>query len=236
VRKVKAGDPKKVVGYIRVSTEDQALGPQAQRAALLAWCERQGSELLAIEDDLGVSGGSELDTREGFNKALRHIEDLGAGFLLIAKRDRLARDVVIAATAESLVKKLGATIVSADGVGAGDGPEAQLMRTLVDAFAQYERALIRYRTRAALAQKRGRGERTGEVPYGQKVTEDGRLSLNPGEVHALERLRELRGQGLSMRQLAARMNEEGHPCRGTRWHLTTVQRLLSREHTGAAAQ
>ena len=46
---------------------------------------------------------------------------------------------------------------------------------MVDAFAEYERAIIRARTRAALAVKRGRGERTGEVPYGFRLAEDAQI-------------------------------------------------------------
>jgi len=56
------------------------------------------------------------------------------------------------------------------GVGNGNGPEAQLMRTMIDAFAAYERALIRARTKAALAAKAARGERTSlHAPYGWRV-------------------------------------------------------------------
>ncbi len=47
-------DPKKVIGYIRVSTDEQALGPDAQRDALNAWCERHEARLLAIHEDIGV--------------------------------------------------------------------------------------------------------------------------------------------------------------------------------------
>ena len=47
-------DPKKVIGYIRVSTDEQALGPDAQRHALNAWCERHDARLLAIHEDIGV--------------------------------------------------------------------------------------------------------------------------------------------------------------------------------------
>ena len=39
-RNKRDADPKKVIGYIRVSTDEQALGPDAQRDALNAWCER----------------------------------------------------------------------------------------------------------------------------------------------------------------------------------------------------
>jgi DNA invertase Pin-like site-specific DNA recombinase len=68
--------------------------------------------------------------------------------------------------AERLAHKKEAVILTVTGAGDGEGPEAQLMRTMIDAFAQYERALIVLRTKAGLARKRAKGERIGEVPYG----------------------------------------------------------------------
>ena len=143
-------DPKKAIGYIRVSTDEQALGPDAQRAALNAWCERHDARLGAIYEDIGVSGASPLEKRPGLNDALDALVLEGAGVLLVAKRDRLARDVVIAAVVERMAQRVGARLLSADGTGNGDGPEDQLMRHLLSAFSEYERLLIGARTRAAL--------------------------------------------------------------------------------------
>ena len=66
--------------------------------------------------------------------------------LVAAKRDRFARDVVVAATVERVAAKAGATVATADGMSAEDSPEGALLRTMVDAFAAYERAVIAART------------------------------------------------------------------------------------------
>lgn len=227
-RRTQRGNPKKVVGYVRVSTEDQALSPVGQHAAIRAWCQRNDAELVAVHEDLGVSGGSPLEDREGLLAAMESILELGAGVLLVVKRDRLARDIMIAGMLERLVTGNGATIVSADGMGNGDGPEAELMRNIVNVFAQYERALIRFRTKAALAVKRGRGEVIGETPIGKCATPEGLLADDPAEQLAISRVLELRKLGESVRGIAARLNAEGIPARGNAWHPTTVMRLLSR--------
>jgi DNA invertase Pin-like site-specific DNA recombinase len=104
------------------------------------------------------------------------------------------------------------------------------MRGIGDLFAQYERALIRSRTKAALAVKCSRGERTGTVPLGYRLAADGvHLETHDAEQAAIEAVRRLRQQELSIRAIASRLNEQGIASRGSRWHATSVARLLERE-------
>ena len=230
-RKVQRGDAEKVVGYLRVSTDAQDLGPVAQRRSLEAWCAARGATLIAVFEDKGISGGAELDRRPGLIEALSAIKAQGAGVLLVAKRDRLARDVVVATLIERAARRNGAEVVSADGVGNGDGPADEFMRTVIDGAAQYERALIRARTKAALAVKRSRGEKTGgAAPFGFQIAEDGvHLVPRDDEQAVIAQVRELRAGGLSIRGIATRLNDQEVPARGSRWHRTTVERLLERD-------
>lgn len=229
-RRRHAGDPALVVGYVRVSTEEQALGPAAQREALESWCRAQGARLVAVHEDLGVSGKTEVDRRPGLCAALATLRDERAGVLLVAKHDRLARDVLVAVIAEQLVIASGARLLAADGVGNGDGPEAALMRTIASAFAQYERALIAMRTKVALAEKRKRGEKTGgDVPYGFRLAADGvHLERDEHEAAAVALAKELRAQGLSLSAIGRRLEAKGHrPRRGGSWHPMTLHRAVA---------
>ena len=223
--------PLRVVGYVRVSTDDQALGPAAQREALTRWCASHGAELVSVSEDLGVRGAAPLDRRPGLLEAIDALEPSGATVLLVAKRDRLARDFIVAAMIEASVAREGARVASAGEAGTeGDDPSAILMRRMVDAFAEYERGIIKGRTRAALAVKRTRGERVGTVPYGSRVAADGvHLEEHPEEARAVELVGELHAAGVSTRAIAARLDAEGAPCRGVRWHRSLVRRLLDRE-------
>lgn len=219
----------KVVGYVRVSTDEQALGPEAQRAALAKWCTANGAELVAVHQDLGISGGAELERRPGLLAALEALRTSGAGVLLVAKRDRLARDVVVAAMVERLAERAGARVLTADGTGNGDGPESGLMRGIIDVFAQYERALIRARTKAALAVKKSRGERVGEIPFGFRLGNVGsHLEANAQEQATIGLIVRLRRQGLTISAIVDRLTQDRVPARGSRWHATTVSRLLRR--------
>ena len=107
------GDPRKVVGYVRVSTGEQALGPEAQRTAMLSWCEAQGSKMVDVFCDHAVGGAAPADQRPGLSAALAGVKQHGAGILLVATRDRLARDSLVAALVEQRAQELGASIRSA---------------------------------------------------------------------------------------------------------------------------
>lgn len=221
-------DPKRAVAYLRVSTEDQNLGPEAQRAAIERWADANGVAVIAWHQDHGVSGGAPVDARPGLLAALADVGKLSAGLLIVAKRDRLARDVLIAAMIEQLLTRQGARVASAAGEGTeSNDPSGQLMRTMVDAFSQYERALIRARTKAALGVKRARGEVAGTVPYGFERTASGKLVQNEAEQRVLSVARELRTSGVSFRGVVAALERTGLTSRsGLPFGLTQVARML----------
>jgi DNA invertase Pin-like site-specific DNA recombinase len=228
-RATKVGLPGVAVAYLRVSTEDQKLGPEAQRAAIESWATREGVTIKAWHLDQGVSGGAELDQRPALAAALASLGEHRAGQLVVAKRDRLARDVVIAATIERAAGRVGARVVAADGVGNGEGAAEGFMRTVIDGAAQYERALIRARTKAALAAKRAQGERTGTVPFGYRLAADRvRLEPDPAEQAVIQRVRDLRAAGVTLREIVEVLRMAGaRSRRGKPLGLAQVHALAS---------
>ena len=125
------------------------------------------------------------------------------------------------------VERKGARIVSAAGEGtSSDDPSEVLMRRMIDAFSEYERLVIGARTSAAMQAKRRRGERVGSVPFGKRVGADGRLEDDPAEREVVGLVGRLKAEGLSVRAIAAELNRREIPSRGSRWHHTTIQRLL----------
>jgi len=227
-RTTKAGNQKLAIGYIRVSTDEQTQGPKAQRDALQAWAKSEGVELVAVFEDIGISGAAPIDKRPGLLNALDALAEHGAGLLVVAKRDRLARDVIVGAMAERMAERNGAQVVASNGAGNGDGPEAQLMRRMVDAFSEYERALIRARTKAALQAKKARGERTGSVPFGFKLADDGvHLVADLVEQDIISTVQRLRKNGLTLRAIGAELKKRGSKNRSgrTTWNPSSVKAL-----------
>jgi DNA invertase Pin-like site-specific DNA recombinase len=186
--------------------------------------------IVAVCEDLGVSGAASLEKRPGLLAALDALETHGAGLLLVAKRDRLARSAMNAAMVEHLAGTVGAKVVTAEGDN-GKDPDAWLIRSVKDMLAQYELLQIRARTKAALAVKKSRGERVGTVPYGYTLATDGlSLCAHTQEQQALQHMRALRAEGLSLRAIGNRLAAMGILTRtGQRWAPQTLARILARE-------
>lgn len=247
----------KVIAYYRVSGEEQAesgLGLEAQERTCKEWCVRNGYSVDESWRDEGLSGSLKLEDRPGL---LAAIAAIGRGdVLLVAKRDRLFRaDPVVTAMIESAVIRQGGRVMSAAGEGTGDdSPTSILFRRMIDAFGEYERLIIAARTRAALREKKARGERSGAVPYGKRIDPTSparsRKSGSPAglvedatELMAICFIRRWRDEGLSFRAIARRLDDEGIPTKGVRggrsWRASTVHSLLRRlqreeetSHTG----
>lgn len=222
------GNSRVAIAYLRASKNEQRLSRDAQRTAIEAWASRERIRVAAWCLDQGVRSVSPISERPALRLALVALRGHEAGVLGVAKRDRIARDIVLAASIESAVTIAGARVVSASGEGNGDSPADAFIRTVIDGAAQYEHGLIRARTCAALAVKRAHGERVGSVPFGFAVDADGvRLVVHDREQATRERARELRARGLSLRAVAARLAVEGHVSRtGRRFLAQQIARML----------
>lgn len=224
------GNPLCAIAYLRVSTDDQHLGIAAQQASIQKWADGRGVHIGAWFCDKGVSGGAQVADRPELLLAFAAINVGCAGFLVAAKRDRFARDVMVAAIIERMANDAGAEVVSAAGEGEGASPEAKLMRTIVDAISEWERATIRARTVAALAVKKARGEVLGQPPFGSRREGD-RFVQDAGEQRTLAHLWRWKkaSPNASLRQVAAAMDADGFTTRGGgKWSAEAVRRVLAR--------
>lgn len=234
-------DPARAVEYLRVSTDEQNLGTDAQHAAIALFAEKRRLTIVASHTDHGLSGSLPLEQRPGLSAAVSALSEHRAGVLLIAKRDRLARDILVAASTTRIVEQLGARIESADGMNENSA-EGDLLRGVVDLMAQHERALIRRRTTDALAVKKRRGEKLGGAPpFGtraERKSPDGPLVLVPDEQEqaVIERILQLAGAGAAPSAIANQLNADKVPARGARWHTNTIVRLLARKRPAGAPE
>jgi site-specific DNA recombinase len=225
------GNSSIAVAYLRVSTEEQHLGPEAQRRQIEGWAQRQEVTIVAWHADHGISGAAGIDHRPGLAAALNELRARRAGWLVVAKRDRLARDVMLAGAIEKVVRSSGGRLASADGAPTGDEPAEVMQRQIGDVFAEYERAIIAARTKAALAVKKARGERVGTVPYGFHVAANGvQLEPDAGEQATIAAAWVLRNRGVTLRGIASMLDLDGHKSRkGTAFTHVQVCKMLGHE-------
>lgn len=158
----------RVVGYVRVSTEEQSAsgaGLAAQRAAIEDECRRRGWDLVRVIEDAGYSA-KDL-RRPGVMLALETLQSGAASGLVVAKLDRLSRSMLDFTAIMARAQKQSWALVALDCAVDTTTPAGEAMANVLATFAQFERRLIAQRTRDALAAKRASGVKLGrrrEVP------------------------------------------------------------------------
>jgi site-specific DNA recombinase len=216
--------------YLRVSTEEQSqsgLGLEAQETACRSLAGTLGASEVLLFTDAGISGSKGIEDRPGLTEALATLRK--GDVLIVAKRDRIARDMLVTLTVEKVVAKRGARLLSVAGEGSdSDGVTGLILRTMTDLFAQVERETIRSRTRSALQVKKAKAERVGAIPYGFRLAEDGtHLIESEREQRIIALVQSLREDGLSLRAIVAKLNADSVSTRtGNVWQLTQVARIL----------
>ena len=204
-----------MVGYVRVSTEDQGelgVGLEAQRQAITAACVARKWQLVAIHED--VASGKSLGKRPGLDAAMAAIHRGEAAGLVVAKLDRLSRSVIDAAHTIEAARREGWNLVALD-LGVDFSTAAgEAMANMTATFAQLERRLIGERTRAALAVKKAQGVRLG------------RPNVLPADVR--ERIVTERSSGAGWTTIADRLNADAIPTAhgGQRWYPATVRKVI----------
>jgi DNA invertase Pin-like site-specific DNA recombinase len=212
------------VSYLRVSTVGQVAGDgfPRQREAIQTYAERNGIEVVGEFRDEGVSGTVDHGEREGFKALLERIAGNCVRLVLIERPDRLARDLLVQETLLASLIRLGVRVVDASGTDLTDqsDPSRVLIRQVLGAVAQHDRACLVAKLRAARQRKRSAtGRCEGRKPFGSRVGED----------RGVERIRQLRSEGLSVRAVTERLNAEGIPSRGGKsWSFGSVGRIARR--------
>lgn len=207
------------VGYVRVSTEEQAqsgLGLEGQARALRAYCEAKGLVLDELFVDAGYSG-KDLN-RPGITELLRRVRDGRVGTVVTVKIDRLSRRVIDTLTIVEMLRRHDSAIVFVQEAIDTGTAAGKAMLTVIAAFAEMERNYISERTRSALAAKKARGERLGNPAFGTLDGEEGVRRV----------ARDLRAQRLSLRAIATALQNRGiSPRRARVWSPEMVRRLLA---------
>ena len=220
------------VGYLRVSTQQQGqsgLGLEAQRNAVETYARQAGGTVATWFTE--IESGKRSD-RPKLAQALSHCRR-AKGTLVVAKLDRLSRDPDF----------LGELMKADVNFICCDMPSAnKLTIRIMAAVAEQEREAISQRTKVALAAYKARGGLLGgQLPQCRNLTNKGRekgwaLSKETRTNAAVEAYADLlpimhglKAEGLSLRDIAAKLNGDGYTTRtGKPWNPVQVSRVLER--------
>ncbi len=212
-----AGDEGTVIGYLRVSTAEQAdsgLGLGAQRVAIEAEAKRRGWAVARWYEDAGASGKS-MTRRPALSEALDELLTGQASVLILAKLDRLARSVADYASLVRQAEREGWALVISDlGVDMST-PTGGLLANVTASVAEWEGRVIAQRTREALAIKRDQGVKLGRPRVLASAIED--------------RIKVERARGSTLQAIADGLNsEEVATPTGRRWSPALVRKVVVR--------
>jgi site-specific DNA recombinase len=206
----------RVVGYIRVSTEDQArdgVSLSAQQAKLEAYCVVKDWTLVEMVRDEGLSAKSLK--RPGLQHLLAMVQARQVDVVVIAKLDRLSRDVRDVYALVELFDKTDVALVSLQESLDATTATGRAMIGMLAVMNQLERELIAERTRDAMQHLKAQGER-----YCHAVFED---------ADTLALMQQYRSAGLSYQAVAEQLNAAGVPSTlGGRWLANAVRCILVR--------
>lgn len=216
----------KYVSYLRVSTKAQGrsgLGLEAQKEVIKHFT----TDGTIIAQYVEVESGKDIDNRIELKKAIAKAKKENA-FLIVAKLDRLSRDVE---HIFKIKKQLGDLFKSCDLPNTDS-----LTLSIFAGLAQREREIIGIRTKVALAQKKKQGVKLGKI---ENLTSKGRAKgvkaikrkalNNENNKRSMELISLYKSQGLTLEKIANKLNDNGFKTStGKQFHKTTVSRLHKR--------
>jgi DNA invertase Pin-like site-specific DNA recombinase len=211
------------IAYLRTSSmtnvgadKDSA---KRQRAAIQAHAKAAGFTIVAEYADEGVSGTDAIEARPGFAAMLAHIAGNGVRVVIVETASRLARDLMVQETAYRGLLALGVKLIAADSPEAfvDDGATATMVRQILGAVSQFEKAGLVAKLKAARDRKKAEtGKCSGRKTYAERDPE------------AVTLARTLTKRGLSLRATAGELAKAGHVQKnGKPYAATAIMRMVN---------
>lgn len=221
----------RVIGYVRVSTNEQAengVSLAAQDQRIRTYCKANGWQCIGVIRDDGHSA-KDLK-RPGLQQLLEEVPRKTCRFsgIVVTKLDRLTRSVRDLVYLTDIADKHRIALVSIQEAVDTGTATGKLFRAIVTSISEWERGIIGERTREALAYKRRNGERIGTIPYGFTLAKDGtQLVAVPAEAKVLAKIAKARTRGKSYERIADDLNADRIPTKsGRQWYPATVRSVF----------
>src|SRR3954465_4946691 len=196
---------------------------QRQRDAVTAYAKTHGLEIVREFYDAAVSGADPIDQRPGFVELLEYVHGNGARTILVENAGRFARDLAVQLAGHDLLKARGIDLIPVDAPEhfTAETPTAVMVRQILGAVAQFEKAGLVQKLRHARERKRAEtGRCEGRKPVPDNVVR---------EAKRLARVSPKTHEKRSLREIAAELARLGHlgPS-GKPYEAMSVKRMLGR--------
>lgn len=228
-KKTKIDRPKSsiyVVGYVRVSTEDQAEKDsiEAQEDYIRSWAEKEGWELLRIYKDDGYSG-KDLN-RPALQQLLRDAENHEFDAVICYHNDRLSRRTIDTLNIALQLKKLEIGLRFGNLDIDISTPEGEMLFTMLASFAQYFRRDLARKTSLGMQKRAKEGYHMGRVGDYFKIVEK-RLIVKDKEL--VDKALKLRAEGETYENIAKALGiflKNGRPNSMKVWRLIRTAKRI----------
>lgn len=222
---------KRAYGYLRVSGNSQLDGDgfPRQRAAIEAWATKNGYVIVEWFEERAVTGTMDGLERPAWSEMVERCAP--DTVVVLEALHRLARDLMIQEAALKDARKREVQIFSTDPTEAdlcSQDPTRKLIRQIMGAFAEYDRAQIVAKLKGARERARLKGKCEGRKAYGEDPN-------RPDEALILKRILELHAQGFGYQAIADDLNSHRHMLtrKHTRWDRKTIYRIIEAQHLGS---
>jgi DNA invertase Pin-like site-specific DNA recombinase len=207
--------------YVRVSGKGQLDGDgfTRQGEAIARYAAANNIKIVRTFQEEGVSGTTDWEHRPAFTEMMTALLSNGTRIVLVERLDRVARDLMVQESIIADFKRKGLTLISAyEPDLCSDDPSRVLIRQMMGAFFQYEKATLVAKLRGARKRKKvAMGKCEGRKPYGERE----------GEQEVITRILELRKAGTAIDKIAETLTAEGRPSRsGGKWYGSSVRNVL----------
>jgi DNA invertase Pin-like site-specific DNA recombinase len=212
----------KAIAYYRTSSATNAGADKdsltRQKVAVEAYARAHRIRIDAEFYDTAVSGADPIEARPGFLDMLTRIDGNGVRCVLVETANRFARDLIVQETGWRYLQAKGIELIAADSPEAflTDTPTAVLIRQILGAVSQFEKASLVAKLKSARVRKR---QQTGKC--------EGRKGYAETDPELVNDARGMRRSGMTLEQIATALQGQGKlNSAGHRFAPTQVARLL----------
>lgn len=225
-------DGKRAMIYVRVSTDEQkkGFGPDAQRKVCRAYCERQGYEMIATVEDLGISGTKHWDARDGLREAVQACRDNAADVIVAYAQDRFARKAGVWEEVRDHAITHGYRLEAAQSGQVLTAEENDITSDAMAFVSSVERKMIVKRLRGGREGRAGiDGRGSSYPPYGYVRDEYGKVIPYDPQAKVVRHILQLHDKQASYRTIAADLNRRGYTApMGGPWSVSSVYVIVQR--------